>query len=92
VRCYFVKNARIVALKELPGLSCDEAVEIARAMFKESASSYDGVEVWSLTRRIYRQSRIAREPGNSAAPLRPHDRGAYERRHGAGGSCTGMTC
>ena len=58
MRCYFVKNARIVAVKELPGLSLRDAVEIARTMFEES--SYDAVEVWSLTRRISRLGRIAK--------------------------------
>jgi hypothetical protein len=60
LRCYFVKDAKIVAAKELPGVSCDEAVGAARAMFEEHASSYDGVEVWSLTRRIFRLGYVAR--------------------------------
>lgn len=47
MRCYFVKDAKIVAAQDLPGLSCDEAVEIARTMLEEHASSYDEVEVWS---------------------------------------------
>ena len=51
MRCYFVKNARIVALKELPDLPYREAVETARRMFEDDPSC-DGVEVWSLTRRI----------------------------------------
>jgi len=67
MRCYFVKDARIVAFKELPGLSCKEAVEIARTLFEESASSYDGVEVWSLTRSIYRLGK----PGNLPVPRPP---------------------
>ncbi len=58
VRSYFVKDARIVAVKELPVLSPKEAVEIARTMFEES--SYDGVEVWSPTRRISRLGRIGK--------------------------------
>ena len=62
MQCYFVKDARIVADQKLPGLSLDEAVETARKMLKESASSYDGVEVWSFTRRICRLGCIARVP------------------------------
>ena len=69
VRCYFVKNARIVASKELPGLSPDEAVETARTMFE--ASSFDGVEVWSLTRRIFWLGRIAKPPAKRTASSRP---------------------
>ena len=62
MQCYFVKDARIVADEKLPGLSPDEAVETARKMLQENAPSYDGVEVWSLTRRICRLGRIARSP------------------------------
>ncbi|HXZ17839.1 MAG TPA: hypothetical protein VEH77_18090 [Roseiarcus sp.] len=59
MRCYFVKDARIVAVEELPGLSIREAVASARGSFEASASSYDGIEVWSLTRRIYKQDRVS---------------------------------
>src|SRR5271166_1035301 len=43
VRRHFVKRAKIVTVKELPGLSQNEAVETGRKMFEENASSYDGV-------------------------------------------------
>ena len=43
MRCYFVKNAKIVAAQELPHLSLKEAVATARDMFE--ASSYDGIEL-----------------------------------------------
>jgi len=47
VRRHFVKRAKIVAVivavKELPGFSQNEAVETGRKMFEENASSYDGV-------------------------------------------------
>ena len=62
MRFYFVKDARIVADRTFPGLSPDEAVETAGKMLKESALSYDGIEVWSHTRRISRLGRIARKP------------------------------
>jgi hypothetical protein len=69
MRCHFVKDAKIVAAKELPGLSCEEAVEIARKMFEESASAYAGIEVWSLTRRIFRLGCIARRPRERSRPI-----------------------
>jgi hypothetical protein len=43
-RCDFVKDGRLVASKECPGLSCEEAVQTAQTMFAENASSYGGVE------------------------------------------------
>ena len=60
VRCYFVNDGKIVEVRELPHHSLKEAVEVARTMFE--ASSHDGIELWSLTRRIYRQGRPARTP------------------------------
>ncbi len=68
MRCYLVKSAKIVASVELPNLSPDEAIETARKMFE--TSSYDGVEVWSPTRRIYRQGRIAK-PKTTKPSRRP---------------------
>lgn len=59
MRCYFVKDAKIIDAKELPGLSPQGAVEAARKLFEKSASSCDGVEVWTLTRRLCRLGRIA---------------------------------
>ena len=67
MRFYFVKDARIVADKKLLGLSPDEAVETARKMLQESALLYDGIEVWSHTRRICRLGRIARKPPAKAS-------------------------
>jgi hypothetical protein len=69
VRFYFVKDARIVADKTFPSLSPDEAVATAGKMLQESASRYDGIEVWSLTRRICRLGHIARNP--PAKPSKP---------------------
>ena len=57
MRCYFVKDARIVAVEELPDLSIREAVESARIIFEKGTSFCDEIEVWSLTRRIYKQDR-----------------------------------
>ena len=73
MRCCFVKDARIVAVEELiPGLSVHEAIESARIIFEKRASPYDGVEVWSLTRRLYKQDGVSHpllgdEQGETAA-------------------------
>ena len=53
MRCYFVKDAKIVALEELSDLSCKEAAEKARILFLKNGSSFDGIEVWSHTRRVF---------------------------------------
>lgn len=58
MRCYFIKNAIIVADAELSNLSANDAIETARRMFE--ASSHNGFEVWSLTRRIHWGGRISK--------------------------------
>ena len=63
---YFVKNGRIVATEELLDLFPHEAIETARKAFEEGGSSYDGVEVWSFTRRIFGLGLPAREPAGAA--------------------------
>ena len=69
MRCCFVKDARIVAVEELiPGLSVDEAIESARIIFDNRASPYDGIEVWSLTRMLYKQDGVSH-------PLRGSEQG-----------------
>jgi hypothetical protein len=65
MRCYFVKDGRIVAHKELLGLPDQEAIEIGRSIFNESAGSYDGFEVWKDHRSIYRQGRVGRQKKSS---------------------------
>ncbi len=68
MRCYFIKGARFISFQELPGFSCGEAVQTARKRFAENISAYDGVEVWSLTRRIYQHGGTASKSWNSSAP------------------------
>ena len=67
MRCYFVKDGRVVADKKLHGLSADEAVKTSQKMLQERASLYNGAEVWSLTRRLCRLGCIARKP----PPVKP---------------------
>ena len=70
VRCYFVKDATIVADKQLPDLSLAEAVQAARKILQEGAL-YDGIEVWSHTRRICRLGAEASKPPLSPLPASP---------------------
>jgi hypothetical protein len=58
MRCYFIRNAKIVADTALPGLSPHEVIESARRMFE--TSSYDGFEIWTLNRRIYWEGTISK--------------------------------
>jgi hypothetical protein len=69
MRCYFIKNGKIVADEDLSDISPDEAVETGRRMFE--ASSYDGFEIWSLTRRIYWDGRISKPKPNTKPSRRP---------------------
>ncbi len=88
MRCDFVKDARIVAFQELPGFSCGEAIKTARTMFAERTPAYDGVQVWTFTRRIYQLGAIARKPPTkSSDPARsitveagPTRRSAFGRK------------
>ena len=69
MRLYLNRNGRIVAVKELLGLFPDKAIETALKVFEEGGSSYDGVEVWSFTRRIFGLGGLACEPGAEAFAL-----------------------
>ena len=70
VRIHFIKDGKAVADREI---ACDqqEAVALASTMFEEGASRYDGVEVWSLTRRVYKQGRIAKPRLKAHCGMRP---------------------
>ena len=70
MRCYLVKDATIVAEKPLPDLSLDEAVQAARRILQEGAL-YDGIEVWSHTRRICRLGAEASQPPLPHLPTSP---------------------
>jgi hypothetical protein len=62
MRCFFVKNARIVMAEDFPDVSVEQAVASARKRLEERALSYDGFEVWSLTRRLYKTDRVGTLP------------------------------
>jgi hypothetical protein len=62
--CYFIKNGAIVAAKEFPGLSAEEATERSRAIFEQRADAYDGFEVREGNWRICRMGRVSKKPKN----------------------------
>jgi hypothetical protein len=61
MRCYFIRDGQIDAVKELPGLSDQEAIGAARTIFEEIGESCDSVEVWDCTRKVYRHGRPPRQ-------------------------------
>jgi hypothetical protein len=52
MRCYFMRGSHIAGVEELPGLSDEEAVTKARALFEERRVklAYDGFEVLERAR------------------------------------------
>jgi hypothetical protein len=62
--CYFIKNGVIIATKEFPGLSAEEATERSRAIFEQSADAYDGFEVREGNRRVCRVGRVGKKGKN----------------------------
>lgn len=62
MRCYFLQSGHIQAVEELPGLTDEQAVEKARALFSERSRLFEGFEVWDRTRFIIRYSRLDQGP------------------------------
>ena len=56
----FLQNGRIRHVVEFPGLSDEEAVKGAKALFAEWSAIYDSFEVWERTRRVKWSGRISR--------------------------------
>jgi hypothetical protein len=63
--CYFMRGGRIEAVEELTGLSDDEAIAKAHALFSQRKREFDGFEVWDRTRAIIRHPERA-VPNNVA--------------------------
>ena len=61
MRCYFMRGGHIEAVEELPGLSDEEAIAKAHALFSERRQLFEGFELWDRTARAYPASR-ARPP------------------------------
>jgi hypothetical protein len=56
MRCFFIRDGRIVSVEELLGLTDIEAVQKARSLFAERSEPVDGYEVWDLARMVYSNS------------------------------------
>ena len=57
MRCYFMRDGHIAAVKMLTvGISDAEAIETSKALFheREATGFYDGFEVWDQARHLYR--------------------------------------
>jgi hypothetical protein len=56
MRCYFMRTGHVAGVRELPGLSEEEAVALSRELFNayRTQFAYDGFEVWQLSRMINR--------------------------------------
>ncbi len=66
MRCYFMRDGHIEAVEELPGLSDDEAIAKAHALFSERRRSFEAFELWDRTRVLVRHPEPAAAPSNIA--------------------------
>jgi hypothetical protein len=64
--CFSVKDGRIASVKDLNGLSDQEAIEKAKLFFE--AGTYDTFEVWDGKRMVY-QHLAQPEKGNHGRDL-----------------------
>jgi antibiotic biosynthesis monooxygenase (ABM) superfamily enzyme len=57
MRCYFIRNGRIENVAMLRDGADEALIEQAKRLFQEHTTTqqYDGFEVWSGTRFIYRE-------------------------------------
>jgi hypothetical protein len=56
MRCYFMRGGHIEAVEELTGLSDEDALAKAHALFSERKHDYEGFELWNRARVIIRHS------------------------------------
>jgi hypothetical protein len=50
MRRYFMRGGHIASVEELPGLTDDEALAKAHALFSERKELFQGFELWDRTR------------------------------------------
>jgi hypothetical protein len=84
MRCYFMRGGHIEAVEELTGLSGEEAIEKAHALFSERKHLFEGFEVWDRTRVLIRHPEptapnnvavwpLHRDLSRAVASVRPAD-------------------
>ena len=66
MRCYFMRDGHIDAVEELPGLSDEQAIAKADALFSQRKHLFEGFEVWDRTRVLIRHPKSA-APNNAVA-------------------------
>ena len=69
MRCYFMRDGHIGAVEELPGLSDEEAIAKAHALFSERKHLFEGLEVWDRARVLIRHPESAAPNNVVAWPL-----------------------
>ena len=63
MRCYFMRAGHIEAVEELPGLSDQEAIAKAHALFSERKQHFEGFELWDRARVLIRHP-LSAAPNN----------------------------
>jgi hypothetical protein len=69
MRCYFMRAGRVEAVEELGGLSDEQAIAKAHALFSERKHKFEGFELWNRTRVIIRHPEPAVSNNVAAWPL-----------------------
>ncbi len=69
MQCYFMRGGRIEVVEELPGLSDEEAIAKAHALFSERKHSFEGFELWDRARVLIRHPAAAAPDNRGVWPL-----------------------
>ena len=69
MRCYFMRGGRIEAVEELIGLSDEQAIAKAHALFSERKNKFEGFELWKRARVIIRHPEAAVSNNVAVWPL-----------------------
>ena len=68
MRCYYIRDGRLIATEELDGLTEQQAIDRGRVLFEKHSDEIDGVEVRNRTRRLCRYGRVRSGYQSKAAP------------------------
>ena len=69
MRCYFMRGGSIEAVEELAGLSDEQAIAKAHALFSERKHKFEGFELWNRSRVIIRHPEPAVSNNVAVWPL-----------------------